>query len=124
MSLRQMIGLAIGVLGGWLLWNGGFAVGQYITRGADLQTALLEPATILRLLAALAAVLSGVAALLQTRGGAVLAGVATALFAALTFAMIGMGADSVLWKDELFTLLAMSALFLAMAITRRESSRA
>ena len=69
----------------------------------------------------MAAFIAGIAALIELRGGAWLAGIAAFLMGVLTIAMIAMGADKSLWQDEIIILFIMTSLFLGIMVARGQS---
>lgn len=118
--IRYVIGLAIGFLGGWLLWNVGGAVFLELNRGEDVLASLTYPPTMIRLIASLAAFTAGLATLTNFSGvGLWLAGVATFMFAILAFGLMARGADVALWGPSLIYLACLTALFLGLFITRK-----
>lgn len=118
--IRTFIGLAIGFLGGWLLWNVGGSVFTELNNGSDVLQSLSYPPTMLRLLASLAAFSAGLATLTNfTRVGVWLAGIATFMFAILAFGLMANGADGAMLSASLIYLACLTALFLGLFITRQ-----
>lgn len=101
MTLRQITGIAIALIGAWLLWQGIQAVMLLTSRGSPLSDALLSPPTSLwRILAALFAFEGGLLVALRIRFGGALALTGSLLFAALGFVLMMLGTDSSIWLDE------------------------
>jgi len=99
--IRRIAAAALALLAAWLFWEGLSAVLIIVSRGSPVDDALLQPPTSLwRLVAAGLAVVGGLLAALNLRGGAWIAMMGAVLFAALAGVMAGMGSDSSLWMDE------------------------
>jgi hypothetical protein len=99
--IRRIAAAALAILAAWLFWEGLSAVLIIVSRGSPVDDALLQPPTSLwRLVAAGLAVIGGLLAALNVRGGAWIAMTGAVLFAALAGVMAGMGSDSSLWMDE------------------------
>ncbi|MEL7128594.1 MAG: hypothetical protein AAGK23_03525 [Pseudomonadota bacterium] len=122
MDQSKICGIAIGVLGGWLLWQVWQTVAFQTASGLSVSEVVLEPEFMMRLLAAIAAFVAGIAALTELRGGAWFAGIATFIMGILTFVMIAMGADKSLWQDEITYLFIMTALFLGIMVARSRNA--
>ncbi len=122
MTLRQMCGFLLGGVGTWLMWQAGTGLAQYVSasQGAvSLTQALFQPEYALRILTAMAAFIGGLAALVEMKGGAWLAGISSFIFGILTFALIANRADVSLWKDEAVYLVILTGLFLTLVVSRR-----
>ena len=116
---RRLIGIAIGFLGGWLLWNVGGAVFFEVNGGEDFFRSITYPPTAMRLLASLAAFSAGLATLVdRTSTGLWLAGISTFMFGVLAFALMALQADSSMIVPNLIYLACLTALFLGLFITR------
>jgi hypothetical protein len=113
MNTRVLIAAALAVLSGWLLWQGLSAVIMITGRGSPLGDALLQPPTsLIRVLGTSLALIGGILAAAQRKGGAAVAAIGAALFALLPILMAASGADSGLWTDEA----VFSALMIAFTI--------
>ena len=122
MTLRQLCGFILGGVGTWLMWQAGTGLSQYISASngtVSLSQALFEPEHAMRILTAMAAFIGGLAALVEVRGGAWLAGISSFIFGILTFAMIANRADVSLWRDEAVYLIILTGLFLTLVVSRR-----
>lgn len=118
--IRKLAGAALAILAAWLLWQGVSAVSMIVSRGSPLDDALLQPPTSLwRILAAGLALLGGLLAALNVRGGAWLSMTGAVLFAALPGAMAALGTDSSLWMDEVYSGGAMVVLAGVLAFVKR-----
>lgn len=122
--IRTLIGLAIGFLGGWLLWSVGGSVFTELNNGADILHSLSYPPTMLRLLASLAAFSAGLATLTnRTLIGVWLSGIATFMFSILAFGLLANGAQGEMLSASLIYLACLTALFLGLFITRQRRAR-
>ena len=120
MTLRQIAGLALALIGAWLFWGGLSPVLIIMQRGSSLSAALFEPpSSIIRLVAAAFLVLGGALVALNKRRGAALSGLGALIWVALTALMAGMGADIGLWGDEAIYALIIAALFIFIALRKR-----
>lgn len=118
--IRKLAGAALAILAAWLLWQGVSAVSMIVSRGSPLDDALLQPPTSLwRILAAGLALLGGLLAALNIKGGAWLGMTGAVLFAALPGAMAALGTDSSLWMDEVYSGGVMVVLAGALAFVKR-----
>ena len=118
--IRKLAGAALAILAAWLLWQGISAVSMIVSRGSPLDDALLQPPTSLwRILAAGLALLGGLLAALNVKGGAWLGMTGAVLFAALPGAMAALGTDSSLWMDEVYSGGAMIVLAGLLAFVKR-----
>lgn len=120
MDQSKVCGIAIGALGGWLLYG----AWQTILIGvrADMSWPdILNAAFSLRFVAAMAAFVAGVAALTELKGGAWFAGIATFIMGTLTIGMIFMGVDKTDWQDQVIYLFILTALFLGILVARGQS---
>lgn len=123
MDQGKICGIAIGLLGGWLLWQVWSTVSfQTNELGIAFGDVVSDPVFMMRILASLSAFIAGIAALTELRGGAWFAGIATFVMGILTFAMIAMGADKSLWQDEITYLFIMTALFLGIMVARSRTA--
>ena len=120
MDQGKICGVIIGLLGGWLLWGAWTAVAQQLQLGSNFAD-IFDPAFSIRVMAAIAAFVAGIAALIELKGGAWLAGIAAFLMGVLTISMIALGADKSLWQDEIIILFIMTALFLGIMVARGQS---
>ena len=120
MDQGKICGVIIGLMGGWLLWGAWSAVSQQLQLGSNFAD-IFDPAFSIRVMAAIAAFVAGIAALIELKGGAWLAGIAAFLMGVLTISMIALGADKSLWQDEIIILFIMTALFLGIMVARGQS---
>jgi len=101
MPIRRLAGLAGIIVAAWMLWETVQPIQMQISRGSDLMTELLNPpVALLRLASTLLMILGGLLAVAALRGGAWLFSAGAVIFAAMTGAMVGSGADASLWSDE------------------------
>ncbi|MEE2878196.1 MAG: hypothetical protein VX593_04250 [Pseudomonadota bacterium] len=101
MPIRRLAGLAGILVATWMLWETIQPIQMQISRGSDLMTELLNPpVALLRLVATVLMILGGLLALGAIRGGAWVFGAGAIVFAIMTGAMAGSGADPSLWSDE------------------------
>lgn len=120
MDQSKLCGIAIGALGGWLL----FGAWQTILIGMknDLPWAVIfDAAFSMRFLASLAAFVAGVAALTELKGGAWFAGISTFIMGVLTLGMILTGTDKSIWQSEIIYLFILTALFLGILVARGQN---
>ncbi|MFN7165320.1 MAG: hypothetical protein ACK4P2_10935 [Hyphomonas sp.] len=118
--IRRITAGALAVLSAWLLWQGIAAVDLIVSRGSPLDDALLQPPTSLwRILASGLALIGGLLAALNIKGGAWLGMTGAVLFAALGGALAAMGTDSSLWMDEVISGIVMIALAGALVFMKR-----
>jgi len=118
--IRKLAGVALAILAAWLLWQGVSAVSMIVSRGSPLDDALLQPPTSLwRILAASLALLGGLLAVVNIKGGAWLGMTGAVLFAALPGAMAALGTDSSLWMDEVYSGAAIIVLAGGLAFFKR-----
>ena len=120
MDQGKICGVIIGLLGGWLLWGAWSAIALQLGNGSPMNE-IFDVAFSIRVMSSVAAFVAGIAALIELRGGAWLAGIAAFLMGVLTIAMIAMGADKSLWQDEIIILFIMTALFLGIMVARGQS---
>jgi len=120
MDQGKICGVFIGLLGGGLLWTAWSAISYQLQNGSGFEQ-IFDVAFSIRMMSALAAFVAGIAALIELKGGAWLAGIAAFLMGVLTIAMIAMGADKSLWQDEIIILFIMTALFLGTMVARGQS---
>lgn len=121
MTTRQFIGFVLGGFGVWLMWQAGVGMQEYIANadGAkSIQEALLVPQYALRVLAALAAFVGGLAALTEMKGGSWLAGISAFIFGMTVFGMIARRDDLVAWRQEAIILVILTGLFLTLTVAR------
>ncbi|WP_300394795.1 hypothetical protein [Henriciella sp.] len=101
MLIRRLAGLVGICVAAWMLWQTIEPIQMQISRGSDLITELLNPPTsLMRLVSTALMIVGGLLALAALPGGAWLMTAGAAVFAAMTGAMAGSGADSSLWSDE------------------------
>lgn len=101
MPLRRLAGLAGIIVAAWMLWETVQPIQMQISRGSDLMTELLNPPiALLRLTSTVLMILGGLVAAAALPGGAWLFAAGAAIFAVMTGAMMGSGADASLWSDE------------------------
>ena len=116
MLIRRFAGLVGLAVSAWLFWEALHAVIVIVGRGSDLASSLFEPpTTIMRLTATALMMLGGLLAIAAVRGAAWLFSAGALVFALMTGAMAGMGADYSLWSDEAILapfLLVISGLFI------------
>ena len=120
MDQGKLCGIAIGSLGGWLLY-GAWEVILMGIRTDMPWTVIFDAAFSLRFLAAMAAFIAGVAALTELKGGAWFAGIATFIMGTLTIGMISMGVDKTIWQDQVIYLFILTALFLGILVARGQN---
>lgn len=82
MPLRRLAGLAGIIVATWMLWE------------------TVQPIALLRLTSTVLMILGGLVAAAALPGGAWLFAAGAAIFAVMTGAMMGSGADASLWSDE------------------------
>ncbi|MEE2878195.1 MAG: hypothetical protein VX593_04245 [Pseudomonadota bacterium] len=123
MTIRQICGFCLGLLGTWFMWQVGVGLAHFIhaTLNISLPAMLVEPEVTMRLMSAVAAFLAGLAALTERKGGAGLAGFSTFLFACVTIGLIQGRHDVSLWRDDYIYLSILTVLFLALVVLRRDS---
>ena len=120
MDQGKLCGIAIGLLGGWLLYGAWEVILMGIR--ADMPwTVIFDAAFGLRFLAAMAAFIAGVAALTELRGGAWFAGIASFIMGTLTIGMIFMGIDKTIWQDQVIYLFILTALSLGILVARGQN---
>jgi len=120
MDQGKICGIAIGLLGGWLLYGAWEVILEGIRKDMPW-TVIFDAAFSLRFLAAMAAFVAGVAALTELKGGAWFAGIATFVMGTLTIGMISMGVDKTIWQDQVIYLFILTALFLGILVARGQS---
>ncbi len=118
LTLRRIVGLALAVLSGWLLWQGLEGVLMMTSRGSPLAQAV-DLLNGWRILAAGIGVIGGLLAAASIRFGAVVALVGTLLFTGLAAAFVLAGADVSLWLDEVLGAAAMIVLTGILLFIRR-----
>ncbi len=121
MDQGKVCGVFIGLLGGWLLWGAWSAISLQLQQGSGLDD-IFDVAFSIRVMSSVAAFVAGIAALIELRGGAWLAGISAFLMGVLTIAMIAMGTDKALWQDEIVILFIMTALFLGIMVARGQAA--
>lgn len=120
MDQGKVCGIAIGLLGGWMLFGNWEVVASGFQQGLSLPE-IFNMAFSMRLLASLAAFVAGVAALTELRGGDWFAGIASFAMGVLTLGMIAMGQDKALWQDEIIYLFILTTLFLGILVARGQA---
>jgi hypothetical protein len=120
--IRRVAGGILLITGLWLAWGSAQWLFLYTSRGAPLGEAVSDPVFLMPGLRALAAILGGGLALLAWRGGAWLAGVATAIAAILLGLILAAGGDSSLWMGKLVSFALIGILFFVLAFTHREDA--
>lgn len=120
MDQQKLCGIAIGLMGGWLLYGAYDVILAGLRAGAPL-TEILTAAFSLRFLAAMSAFIAGVAALTEVRGGAWFAGIATFVMGVLAVGMILFGVDKAVWQAEIINLFILTSLFLGTLVARGQS---
>jgi len=122
--VRYIIGLAIGFLGGWLLWEVGGAIFLQASQGVSFTAFMSDPVNAVRAMASLAAFAAGLATLTNFNTvGLWLAGVSTFMFGILVAGLFVHGTDMTLWLPNVVYLACLTALFLGLFITRKSRSR-
>ena len=122
--VRYIIGLAIGFLGGWLLWEVGGAIFLQASQGVSFVEFMSDPVNAVRAMASLAAFAAGLATLTNFNTiGLWLAGVSTFMFGVLVAGLFVHGTDMTLWLPNVVYLACLTALFLGLFITRKSRSR-
>ena len=120
MTQDKWCGIGIGVLGGWLL----FGTYQQFLIGIRDDISWVEIFTAafsMHFLAAMAAFVAGIAALIELKGGAWLAGISTFIMGVLTIGMIFTGVEKTIWQDQIVYLFALTALFLGILVARGQN---
>lgn len=120
MDQGKVCGIAIGLLGGWMLFGNWEIIATGLQQGLSLPE-IFNVAFSMRLLASLAAFVAGVAALTELRGGAWFAAIASFAMGVLTLGLIAMGQDKTLWQDEIVYLFILTALFLGILVARGQA---
>lgn len=120
MNQGKLCGIAIGLLGGWLLY------GAWETILIGIRTdqpwlVIFDAAFSMRFLAALSAFVAGMAALTELKGGAWMAGISTFMMGVLTVGMISTGVDKTIWQDQVIYLFILTALFLGILVARGQN---
>ncbi len=111
MKLRQILGIALLALGGWLAYGALDAILHFMGLGGGLASALFEPPTgFIRLLAAGVLIVGGIMVCNKVKGGGFTGVGGSILFIALGGLMASAGASQELWLDELIYGLAALAL--------------
>ena len=101
MHIRRLAGFVGILVAVWMLWQTVHPVMRQISFGSDLLTEILNPpTTLLRFIATPLMIIGGGLAVFNVRGGAWLFTAGALVFAMLTGAMAGSGADYTLWRDE------------------------
>jgi len=121
MDQGKLCGIAVGLLGGWLL----FGAWETILLGIrdDLPWAVIFHAAFsIKFMASFAAFIAGVAALTELRGGAWFAGIATFLMGILVIAMIFTGVEKTIWQSQIIYLFILTALFLGILVARGQNA--
>lgn len=120
MNQGKLCGIAIGLLGGWLLYGAWEAILIGI-RTDQPWPVIFDAAFSLRFLAALSAFVAGMAALTELKGGAWMAGISTFMMGVLTVGMISTGVDKTIWQDQVIYLFILTALFLGILVARGQN---
>ncbi|MEZ5946369.1 MAG: hypothetical protein R3C13_04225 [Hyphomonas sp.] len=121
MDLRQFLGFVLGGFGVWMMWHAGVGMEQYIVSADGVKSvhdALFEPKYALRLLAALAAFVGGLAALTEKNGGSWLTGLSAFIFGLSVFGLIASRSIVADWASEAISLSVLTGLFLAVVVAR------
>ncbi|MEZ5997164.1 MAG: hypothetical protein R3B98_00525 [Hyphomonas sp.] len=127
MNVRQLLGFALGGFGVWMMWHAGAGMEQYIVAADGVKSvhdALFEPKYALRLLAALAAFVGGLAALTEENGGSWLTGLSSFIFGLSVFGLIASRDIVADWASEAISLSVLTGLFLAVVVARGRASEA
>ena len=118
--IRTIAAILIALIAAWLFWQGAHAVQVIVSRGSPLDDALLQPPTsIWRLVASGLALLGGVLAALNIRGGGWFAMIGAVLFAALGGALAAMGTDPSIWMDEAIAGAVLVVLAAVLVVVKR-----
>lgn len=114
MDLRKICGFALGLFGAIVMWRSGMAVAEYFDANGtnDITRILFNPDYSLRMLAAMAAFLAGLAALTERHGGSWLAGLSACLLLIQTMAILGGRGSVYFWQSEAAFLIIVTCLFL------------
>lgn len=123
MDQGKVCGIAVGLLGGWLLFGAWQTILIGVQQGLPWMV-IFDAAFSMRFLAAMAAFVAGVAALTELKGGAWFAGIATFVMGVLTIGMIVTGTEKTIWRDEIVYLFILTALFLGILVARGQSAAA
>jgi len=122
--VRYIIGLAIGFLGGWLLWQVGGAIFLQASQGVSFIDFMSDPVNAIRAMASLAAFEAGLATLTNFNTiGLWLAGISTFMFGVLVAGLWSHGTDIRLWLPNVVYLACLTALFLGLFISRKSRKR-
>lgn len=101
MLIRRLAGAVGAALSGWMLWETITPIMRQISLGSDLATELLNPpVALLRIISTALLIVGGLLALAAIRGAVWVFAAGALVFALMTGAMIGLGADYTLWRDE------------------------
>lgn len=120
MDQGKICGIAVGLLGGWLLFGAWEAVLIGI-RDNHSWTMIFDAAFTLEFMASLTAFVAGIAALTELKGGAWFAGISTFLMGVLVIAMIFTGVEKTLWQNQIIYLFILTALFLGILVARGQN---
>lgn len=121
MDQGKICGIAVGLVGGWLLFGAWEAIALGLQQGHELAR-VFQPGFLIKLLASIAAFVAALTVLAEVRGSTWFAGVASFAMGVLTIAMIVNGVDKSLWQDEIMALFILTALFLGMLAARSQMS--
>ncbi|MEM7492693.1 MAG: hypothetical protein AAF296_04885 [Pseudomonadota bacterium] len=116
MDFRKICGFALGLFGAIMMWRSGMAVAEYFDENgtSDITRILFNPDYSLRMLAAMAAFLAGLAALTERRGGSWLAGLSAFLLLIQTMAILAGRGSVYFWQAEAAFMIIVTCLFLSL----------
>lgn len=101
MLVRRIAGLAGAAVAAWMLWETVTPIMRQISLGSDLVTELLNPpVSLLRIISTSLLIVGGLLALAAVRGALWVFSAGALVFALMTGAMVAMGADYTVWRDE------------------------
>lgn len=101
MLIRRIAGLAGAGVAAWMFWETITPIMRQISFGSDLVTELLNPpVSLLRLVSTSLLIIGGLLALGAIRGAVWVFGAGALVFALMTGAMVALGADYTVWRDE------------------------
>lgn len=101
MLIRRIAGLAGAAVAAWMLWETITPIMRQISFGSDLVTELLNPpVSLLRIVSTTLLIVGGLMAVGAIRGALWVFSAGALVFALMTGAMVAMGADYTMWRDE------------------------
>lgn len=101
MRVRRLAGLVGACVAAWMLWETITPIMRQISLGSDLATELLNPpVALLRIISTALLIIGGGLALAAIRGAVWVFSAGALVFALMTGAMVALGADYTVWRDE------------------------